>query len=196
MDLAPPPVRYTTVGELQIAFQVVGEGPRDLMVQCGFPSHLEIQWEPPAVARFFHRLASFSRLILFDRRGSGLSERGLQIHGFEDRMDDIRAVLDAVGSERIGQIGVGIGGRVALLFAATYPERTEAVATIAGHPATFKDEDYPWGTDRAEMDEIIAGVRGGWDSTSTSRASFAPPPRPWRTIRSPVTGGSGWSVRR
>ena len=198
MDLAPPPVRYTSVEDLQIAFQVVGEGPRDLLFQFGFPSHLEIQWEHPAVARFFHRLASFSRLILFDRRGSGLSERGLQIHGFEDRMDDIRAVLDAVGSERVGQIGVGIGGRVALLFAATYPERTEAVATIAGHPATFKDEDYPWGTDRREIDEIIAWVRGGWDSTEyiegflrAAAPSMADDPftRDWwiRLVRSAMT---------
>jgi pimeloyl-ACP methyl ester carboxylesterase len=130
VEPAVPPVRYANVGDLQIAYQVLGEGPVDLIFQFGFPSHLEVQWEHPAVARFYRRLASFSRLILFDRRGTGLSERGLQMHGFEDRMDDIRAVLDTVGSERCGQIGIAMGGRVALLFAATYPERTTAIATI------------------------------------------------------------------
>jgi class 3 adenylate cyclase/pimeloyl-ACP methyl ester carboxylesterase len=168
VEPAVPPVRYANVGDLQIAYQVLGEGPVDLIFQFGFPSHLEVQWEHPAVARFYRRLASFSRLILFDRRGTGLSERGLQMHGFEDRMDDIRAVLDAVGSERCGQIGVAMGGRVALLFAATYPERTTAIATISGHPATFSvDPDYPWGTNQEHLDEIIATVRTGWDRTDS-----------------------------
>ena len=163
MELAPPSVRYTNVGGLQLAYQVVGDGPRDLMFHLGYPSHLELQWEHPAVARFYHRLASFSRLIVFDRRGTGLSERGLEIHGFDARMDDINAVLDAVGSDQCGHVGVGIGGRVALLFAATYPERTAAVATIAGHPATFKDEpDYPWGTTQEDMDSITSQVLEGW----------------------------------
>jgi pimeloyl-ACP methyl ester carboxylesterase len=102
-------------------------------------------------------------LVLFDRRGTGLSERGLDVRGFDARMDDINAVLDAVGSDRCGHIGVAIGGRVALLFAATFPERTSAVATIAGHPATFKDEpDYPWGTTREDMDRITAQALEGW----------------------------------
>jgi class 3 adenylate cyclase len=163
MELAPSSVEYTNVGGLQLAYQILGDGPRDLMFHFGYPSHLELGWEHPAVARFYRRLASFSRLILFDRRGSGLSERGLDIHGFDARMDDINAVLDAVGSERCGHIGVAIGGRVALLFAATYPERTTAVATIAGHPATFKEEpDYPWGTTQEQMDDIIAQTLEGW----------------------------------
>jgi pimeloyl-ACP methyl ester carboxylesterase len=162
MELAPPTVRYAKAGDLQLAYQVLGDGPRDLMFHLGYPSHLELQSEHPAVARFYHRLASFSRLIVFDRRGTGLSERGLEIHGFDARMDDINAVLDAVGSDRCGHVGVGIGGRVALLYAATYPERTSAVATIAGHPATFKDADYPWGDTQENMDRIIEGVLAGW----------------------------------
>jgi class 3 adenylate cyclase len=162
MELAPPSVQYTSAGGLQLAYQTVGDGPIDLMFHLGYPSHLELQWEHPAVARFYRRLASFSRLILFDRRGTGLSERGLDVHGFDARMDDINAVLDAVGSDGCGHVGVAMGGRVALLFAATYPERTTAVATIAGHPATFKDADYPWGTTRENMDRITAAVLEGW----------------------------------
>jgi class 3 adenylate cyclase/pimeloyl-ACP methyl ester carboxylesterase len=199
VDAAVPPVRYANAGEIQIAYQVVGDGPRDLLFQFGYPSHLELQWEHPAVARFYRRLASFSRLILFDRRGSGLSERGLQMHGFEDRMDDIRAVLDAVGSERCGHVGIAMGGRVALLFAATYPERTTAVATIAGHPATFSAEpDYPWGTDQEHLDEIIDQVRAGWDTTGAMEVYLSavapsvaddPMTREWwfRLVRSAMT---------
>ena len=163
MQLAQPPVRYTNVGGLQLAYQTLGDGPRDLMFHPGYPWHLELQWEHPAVARFYRRLATFSRLILFDRRGTGLSERGLDVHGFDARVEDIHAVLDAVGSDRCAQVGVSMGGRVALLFAATYPGQTTAVATIAGHPATFKDEpDYPWGTTQEDMDRVTAQVLEGW----------------------------------
>jgi pimeloyl-ACP methyl ester carboxylesterase len=163
VELTPPPVRYTKVGDVQLAYQVMGDGPRDLVFHLGFPSHIELQWDHPAVARFYQRLATFSRLILFDRRGTGLSERGLDMHGFDDRMDDILAVLDTVGSERCGHVGVAMGGRLALLFAAIYPERTTAVATIAGHPATFRVEpDYPWGTTQEDLDHIIEGVLEGW----------------------------------
>jgi len=163
VELTQPPVRYTKVSAVQLAYQVLGDGPRDLVFHLGFPSHLELQWDHPAVARFYQRLATFSRLILFDRRGTGLSERGLDMHGFDDRMDDILAVLDSVGSERCGHIGVAMGGRLALLFAAIYPERTTAVATIAGHPATFRVEpDYPWGTTQEHLDQIIESVLEGW----------------------------------
>ncbi len=193
-----PAVRYTNVEDIQLAYQVVGDGPPDLLFQIGYPWHLELQWEHPAVARFFERLASFSRLILYDRRGTGLSERGIGMHGFEERMDDLRAVLDAVGVDRCGQVGVAMGGRVALLFAATYPERTQAVATIAGHPATFKDEpDYPWGTTQEELDQIIEGAQMGWGGTGPAQllqvaaASVADDPftRDWwfRLVRSGMT---------
>src|SRR6266516_337339 len=110
MEVEPPPVQYTNIGELTIAYQVVGEGPRDLIYLPGWASHLEIQWEHPAVARFYERLASFSRLILYDRRGTGLSERGKELHSFEDAMDDIRGVLDAIGSERCALVGNQLGG--------------------------------------------------------------------------------------
>src|SRR5688572_21445185 len=99
MALEVPPVEYTAAGDVTVAYQVLGSGPRDVLYIPGYSSHLEIQWEHPAVARFFRRLASFSRLILFDRRGTGMSERGVGLHGFEDVLDDVRAVLEAVGSE-------------------------------------------------------------------------------------------------
>ena len=131
-----------------LAYQVLGDGPLDLVFLFGWPSHLALMWENPAFADFLHRLASFSRLILFDRRGNGMSDRGPTGHAFEDWMDDVRAVMTAVGSERAAFFGCHLGGRLALLFAATHPEQTTAVVTFAAHPATLRDDDYPWGRRR------------------------------------------------
>jgi pimeloyl-ACP methyl ester carboxylesterase len=168
VEPAVPPVRYVAVGDVQIAYQVAGDGPIDILLHPGWPTHLQVLWEHPAVVRFYRRLASFSRLILFDRRGTGLSERGSEFHRFEQNMDDMRAILDTIGSDRCGLIGCSIGGRVALLFAATYPERTSAVATIAGHPTTFRDDDYPWGTTPEQLEGVIQTIRSGWGSGETS----------------------------
>ncbi len=127
--MQPPETKYAKSGDINIAYQVVGDGPLDLVWVSPFISHLECGWEDPSYARFFHRLASFSRLIMFDKRGTGLSDRVSvnELPTLEQRMDDVRAVMDAVGSERAALFGFSEGGPMSVLFAATYPERTSAL---------------------------------------------------------------------
>ncbi|HEU4760332.1 MAG TPA: adenylate/guanylate cyclase domain-containing protein [Dehalococcoidia bacterium] len=124
-----PETRYAKSGDVNIAYQVVGDGPLDIVSVPGFISHLEVGWEDPSLARFLRRLASFSRLILFDKRGTGLSDRVSvkELPTLEQRMDDVRAVMDAVGSQRAALLGFSEGGPMSVLFAATYPERTSAL---------------------------------------------------------------------
>ena len=124
-----PETRYAKSGDVNIAYQVVGDGPFDLVLVPGHVSHVEIAWEEPSYARFVRRLASFSRLILFDKRGTGLSDRVSvdKLPTWEERMDDVRAVMDTVGSERAAQMGVFDGASISAAFAATYPERTSAL---------------------------------------------------------------------
>ena len=121
-----PDTRYVKSGDAHIAYQVVGDGPADLIVVRGYISHVEVAWESPALASFYLRLASFCRLILFDKRGTGLSDRVPEdrLPTLEQRMDDVRAVMEAVGSDRAALLGASEGGPMCLLFAATYPERT------------------------------------------------------------------------
>ncbi len=135
-----PETRYAKSGDVNIAYQVVGDGPLDLVLVPGFVSHLEVAWEEPSLARLLSRLASFSRLITFDKRGTGLSDRVSlnELPTLEQRMDDVRAVMDAVGSERAALFGISEGGPMSVLFAATYPERTSALVlygAYARHPA-------------------------------------------------------------
>jgi class 3 adenylate cyclase len=139
------PIRYTRSGEVNIAYQVTGEGPFDLVLVPGFFSHLEIDWEHPEHARLLERLGSFSRLIRFDKRGTGLSDRAVGLPDFEARIDDVRAVMDAVGSEQAALFGYSEGGPMSVLFAATYPERTRALVLYGTYAKRRDpDEDYPW----------------------------------------------------
>src|SRR5438067_4658967 len=126
-----PETRYAKSGDINIAYQVIGDGPVDLVYVPGWVTHLEYGWEEPSLARFYRRLASFSRLILFDKRGTGLSDQTTDLPTLEQRMDDVRAVMEAVGSERAVVFGMSEGGNMALLFAATYPERTIALVTFS-----------------------------------------------------------------
>ena len=119
--------RYARSGELWIAYQVVGDGPVDLLWAPGYMSHIEQNWTWPAYGAFLERMASFSRLILFDRRGTGLSDRTLTLGSFEELLDDMTAVLDAASSERAALFGGAEGGPMCALFAATFPERTQAL---------------------------------------------------------------------
>ncbi len=123
----PPETHYARSGDVNIAYQVVGDGPFDLVFVPGFISHLDLQWTDPRIARFLQKLASFSRLIMFDKRGTGLSDPVAGPAPLEDRMDDVRAVMDAAGSERAALFGLSEGGPMSVLFAATYPERTHAL---------------------------------------------------------------------
>jgi pimeloyl-ACP methyl ester carboxylesterase len=140
----PPPVLYAESGGVHIAYQVVGEGDIDLVLVSGFASHLDVEWEFPAIARFFRGLASFSRLIRFDKRGMGLSDRNVAPVPLEERMDDVRAVMDAVGSERAVLMGISEGAPMSVLFAATYPERTEALVLYGGMARATEAPGYPW----------------------------------------------------
>jgi pimeloyl-ACP methyl ester carboxylesterase len=122
-----PATKYAKSGDVHIAYQVVGDGPNDLVLVPGWISHVEYAWEDPSFSHFLRRLASFSRLILLDRRGTGLSDRVADLPTLEQRMDDVRAVMDAAGSERAAVFGISEGGPMCLTFAATYPERTSAL---------------------------------------------------------------------
>jgi pimeloyl-ACP methyl ester carboxylesterase len=138
------PISYARSGDVNIAYQVTGEGQLDLVLVPGFFSHLEIDWEHPEQARFLERLASFSRLIRFDKRGTGLSDRTVGLPDFETRMDDVRAVMDATGSEQAALFGYSEGGPMCVLFAAAYPERTRALVLYGTYAKRTRSEDYPW----------------------------------------------------
>jgi class 3 adenylate cyclase len=170
-----PPVSFArnTSGST-IAYQVLGDGPLDLVFLLGWPSHLALMWENPAFAEFLHRLASFSRVIVFDRVGSGMSDRGPTGHTFEDGLDEIRTVLDAVGSTQTAFFGCHLGGRLALLFAATHPQQTTAVVTFASHPATLRDDDYPWGSTPEERAWLLESIRTGGLDLETLFRDIAP----------------------
>lgn len=147
----PPKTRYARSGDLSIAYQVVGDGPVDLVHAPGSITHLEHLWEYPSHARYLQRLAAFSRLIVFDKRGTGLSDRTAGIAPLEERMDDLRAVMDAVGSERAVLFGVSESAPMAMLFAATYPERTAALVLYAAYAAEARAPDYPWPPTAADV---------------------------------------------
>jgi class 3 adenylate cyclase len=142
----PPETRYAKSGDVNIAYQVVGEGPLDLVYVPGWISNVELMWEEPAHAHLLQRLASFSRLILFDKRGTGLSDPVPldRLPTLEQRMDDVRAVMDAAGSERAAIFGSSEGGLMSVLFAATYPERARALIAHAIYAKRLWSADYPW----------------------------------------------------
>ena len=128
--MTPPETRYAKNGDVHIAYQVFGGGPLDLVVVHGFVGNIELHWDFPDAARFYTRLGSFCRVICFDKRGTGLSDRDCGIATLEERMDDVRAVMDAAGSERAALFGQSEGGPMSVLFAAAHPERTRALVVL------------------------------------------------------------------
>ncbi len=142
--MQPGPVEYAQNDGVHLAYRVFGEGDLDLVLVHGFISHLDLEWENPAVARFLRELASFARVIQFDKRGTGLSDRSAGLASLEDRMDDVRAVMDAAGSEEAALMGISEGAPMCLLFAATYPERTRALVLHGGMARSTEAPDYPW----------------------------------------------------
>jgi len=154
-------IHYARSGDVNIAYQVVGDGPIDLVFVMGWVSHLEYFWKAPTFARFLQRLASFSRLILFDKRGTGLSDRVL-LPTLETRMDDVRAVLDAVGSRRAALLGVSEGGPMCSLFAATYPDSTEALVMIGTYAKRLRADDYPWAPTREQREAFCEQILEQW----------------------------------
>src|SRR5215218_4801383 len=170
-----PPVGFARRPDgRKIAYQVLGDGELDLVFVSGYATQLGLQWEEPSVAGFLHKLAAFSRLILLDRLGTGLSDRGPSGQTFEEDMDDVRLVLDTVGSERTAFFGAHLGGRMALLFAATYPERTRAVVTFAAHPASLRDEDFPWGSSQEQHQALLESIRHGPPDPVASMTRLTP----------------------
>ena len=166
--------RYARSGDLRIAYQVHGEGPIDLVFAPGYLSHLEQNQSWPAYAAFLERLATFSRLIVFDRRGTGLSDRILALGSFEELMDDIAAVLDAAGSERAALFGGAEGGPMCVLYAATFPERTSALILGASYARRTWAPDYPWGLEEESQQRILDGYDERWGRIGFGSRSIAP----------------------
>ncbi|MBV9332785.1 MAG: alpha/beta hydrolase, partial [Candidatus Eremiobacteraeota bacterium] len=170
-----PVTRYAKSGDVNIAYQVVGDGAFDLVFVPGWVSNIEYSWEEPRLAGFFRRLASFSRLILFDKRGTGLSDRvpSKELPTLEQRMDDVRAVLDAIGSQRAALFGVSEGAGLSILFAATYPQRTIALAIYGGFAKRLWAPDYPWAPTLEQRQAWIDSLESGWGGVA-DMATIAP----------------------
>jgi class 3 adenylate cyclase len=159
-----PDTRYAQSAGVNVAYQVVGHGPVDVVYVPGWVSHVELAWELPELAAGFERLASFSRLILFDKRGTGMSDPvpADQLPTLEQRMDDVRAVMDAVACERAAIFGASEGGNMSMLFAATYPERTIALCTFGCTAKRIWSPDYPWAPTREKRLETLAETERYW----------------------------------
>lgn len=158
-----PRTRYARSGELSIAYQVVGEGPLDLVHIPGATSHLDLAWEHPGYARFMKRLSEFARVIVYDKRGMGLSDPFVDPPSVEERIDDTRAVMDAVGSAKAVVFGCSEGGTLAAYFAAAYPERVTS-AVLYGALARFTADppEFPWGFDEYTTQVYAEGANEAW----------------------------------
>jgi class 3 adenylate cyclase len=166
-------VQYAHSGDVDVAFRTLGEGPPTLVYVQGSFSNLEVMWEHPDYRRFCERLASFARLVLFDKRGMGLSDR-VEIGTLEERMDDVRAVLDAVGAEQAGLLGESEGGPMSILFAATYPERTQALILCGAEVKEEITDDWPWGElTRADFEQTLSTLPERWGKGAAA-ARFMP----------------------
>jgi class 3 adenylate cyclase len=148
-----PETRYARSGDVHVAYQVFGEGEIDVVLVPGYITHVELVWEHEPARRFLEGLASFARVITFDRRGSGLSDPVPEAPTLEQRMDDVRAVMDAAGSSRAALIGISEGVPMSILFAATYPDRVQALVCSGGMARSTADDDYPWAAPAAALIE-------------------------------------------
>ena len=170
-----PRVRFAQSEDVQVAYQVIGEGnPVDIVYVAGFVTHLGVNWELPAYRRFCERLASFARVIHFDKRGMGMSDR-VQAGTLEERMDDVRAVMDAVGSERAFLIGESEGGPLSMLFAAAHPERTLGLVLAGAEVKERTTDDWPWGENTKEgFETSMSRIDEVWGNVGGSMARMAP----------------------
>lgn len=189
-----PETRYTkTADGVHIAYQVLGEGPFDLVLITGYVSHLELGWDNPEIAEFLRALSSFSRLILFDRRGLGLSDPVQGAPTIEDRMQDLRAVMDAAGSERAALLGVSEGGPMSMVFAATYPDRVSALVLYGSFARMTKADGYPWGYPSELFERFVEAKVTAWggddsvDYFAPSRAQDAEFRRRWAAFERRAT---------
>ena len=159
-------IRYACSGSVNVAYEVTGSGPIDIVLVSGFISHLEVDWEDAHSAAFLDRIGRAGRLIRFDKRGTGLSDRPPDLPDLETRMDDVRAVMDAVGSERAVVFGYSEGGPMAALFAATYPARTQALVLYGSYAKRIRSDDYPWAPTREERQAHAAATESEWGIAS------------------------------
>ncbi|HEV2036436.1 MAG TPA: adenylate/guanylate cyclase domain-containing protein [Candidatus Dormibacteraeota bacterium] len=169
-----PQTRYARSGDFSIAYQVLGAGPFDLVLVHGWVSHLDMQWEEPHLAAFLSRLASFARLIVLDKRGTGLSDRVAltELPTLEQRMDDLRAVMDAAGSEQATLFGTSEAGAMCLLFAATYPQRVRSVLTFGTYAKRIRSAEYPWAPTPDEREAAYRDIPDTWGTTKGWEAVF------------------------
>jgi len=174
--MSTPQTQYARADGASIAYQVVGDGPIDLVLALGFATHVELQWESPPFARFFERLSSFSRLIIFDKRGTGLSDPVAEVPTLEMRIDDVRAVMDAARSERAALLGISEGGPMSVLFAATHPDRATALVLYGAMGRTTEAADYPWASPADALRESAAEfIAPCWGQPNESMTElFAP----------------------
>jgi len=160
--VAIPPTRYVKSDDVHIAYQILGEGSLDLLLVPGFVSNVEAIWQMPESAAFLRRLASFCRLILFDKRGTGMSDRSSQIFTLEQRMHDVQAILDEIGSERAALFGASEGGPMSLLYAASYPERTSALILYGSYAKRTWAPDYPIGWKDEQWESFLDNLERNW----------------------------------
>ncbi|MBR0719472.1 adenylate/guanylate cyclase domain-containing protein [Bradyrhizobium liaoningense] len=170
-----PSTRYVKSDDVYIAYQVVGDGPLDLTFVPGFVSNVEAMWQSSHRSRFFRRLASFCRVILFDKRGTGMSDRGSQIFTLEQRMHDVQAVLNEVGSDRAALFGISEGGPMSLLYAATYPERTSALVLYGCYAKRSWSPDYPFGWKDEQWTRVLDNFRHHWGTPQGVSATMWAP---------------------
>ena len=166
--------RYARSGEVGIAYQVFGAGEIDLVLAYPFLSHLDLMWESPAMSHFLRRLGSFARVLVFDRRGVGLSDPAPGAPTLEERMDDVRAVMDAAGSERAALLGMSEGATMCMLFAATYPERTSALVLWGAMARSTAAPDYPWAPQREAVEEAQEELIGPMWGQGATIEIFSP----------------------
>jgi len=162
-----PETHYVKSDDVYIAYQVLGDGPFDLVFVPGFISNVEALWRSPDQSAFFRRLASFCRLILFDTRGTGMSDRGTHDFTLEQRMHDVQAVLDSVGCKQAALFGVSEGGPMSLLYAATYPQRTSALVIYGSYAKRSRTLDYPFGWDDEQWQRVLEDIEKNWGSSQS-----------------------------
>lgn len=172
-----PETKYTRSGDVHIAYQVVGDGPQDVVVLSEWTSHIEVFWEHPVFARMLRRIAASARLILFDKRGIGLSDPvSLEdLASMEMWMDDLIAVLDACDSRQAVLAGTGHGGQMAVLFAATHPERTKSVLLANSYARLARASDYPWGIPEPAQERALSAIEQTWGTPASRTIELIAP---------------------
>jgi class 3 adenylate cyclase len=170
----PSPIRYADSGGLQIAYQVIGDGPLDVVFAADWANNLELMWENPQTERFLRRFTNYARLILFDMRGMGLSDPVEDLPPIEAWMEDVRAVMSAVGSRRAALVGHGHAGQLCILVAAARPELTEALVTVNSFARLARAEDYPWGLPPAAQEAALKAIEAAWGTGSVMYPALTP----------------------